>query len=478
MDKIIDYPIVTGYNRLQSPFLNPTSLTNAYVFLDSHTGRRYISHCMGHDEGLIVGSGPTIRAQYVFKDEMYVVSGDSVYRLDSGLVPNEIGQITTSTGYVGIASNETQVAFVDGAKIWIWDTVASSFTEPTSTFVPPNPSDVTSLDGYLIVIREGTSEWFLSELNNGLNWEDADNVARKALFLSIKGDVLRGIQNVNGHIFLFGDFSIRIWFDAGRSGNIPFREIPNILYEHGLASKASLAQEFGLLVYLSKNKNGLDGVKVSVQGATPQNISTQSINILLEDEFGDGSDAQGFLYRERGDVFYQLSSSTADKTLLYNFSSKEWSILEENDGRHIGATHAFFNNKHYIGGYNVPRIYDYAHEYTSNGLNSIKIQLIGPEIEFPGYEKFKVSQFQLQIVPGLGKTVEPNIYPQVFLALSRDGGITFGNFVKLNSGEAGNYQRRLRWRQLGDMRSFVPKLEYFNDIPFFIKNASIAIDRE
>jgi hypothetical protein len=92
-------------------------------------------------------------------------------------VPILLGTINTTTGYVGIDGNPTQVIFVDGQNGWIWDTSINGTLEMiTDPGFPPNPIDVTMLDGFFVVISGGTNNFNLSEFNNGLIWSEGTEV--------------------------------------------------------------------------------------------------------------------------------------------------------------------------------------------------------------------------------------------------------------------------------------------------------------
>jgi hypothetical protein len=53
------------------------------------------------------------RASFTFKDFVYFVVGDTIYRMDNTLVPNVIALnfFTTVTGHIGISANEFQIIF-------------------------------------------------------------------------------------------------------------------------------------------------------------------------------------------------------------------------------------------------------------------------------------------------------------------------------------------------------------------------------
>lgn len=65
--------------------------------------------------------------------------------------------------------------------------------------------------------------------------------------------------------------------------------------------------------------------------------------------------------------------------------------------------------------------------------------------------------------------------PVIFLAISKDGGQTFGNYTKAFMGNIGQRTYRSVWRKLGTTprgQGYTPKIEFFNDTPFVILGAA------
>lgn len=119
------------------------------------------------------------RATFVYKNvvtgnlEMYQVFGNGVYRITGttgSLSESLIGNLLTSTGYVGIDANTYQIIFVDGQQGWIWDINADTFTRITDKGFPLQPIDVCFLDGFFIVPDGDTNQFQMSLINQGMVW--------------------------------------------------------------------------------------------------------------------------------------------------------------------------------------------------------------------------------------------------------------------------------------------------------------------
>lgn len=169
-----DYEIVGSYNAQRYPSIDAERIINCFEYIDSRDKK---PKTLIQTSGLIneevnfpsVGPGG-FRAEFVFKDHMYVVIGDGIYQLNSSLVASRLQTINTSTGYIGVDANTFQVIFVDGADGWIFDTDTNLMTPITDLSFPASPIDVTYLDGFFVVANGGTNNFQLSSFNNGLIW--------------------------------------------------------------------------------------------------------------------------------------------------------------------------------------------------------------------------------------------------------------------------------------------------------------------
>lgn len=75
----------------------------------------------------------------------------------------------------------------------------------------------------------------------------------------------------------------------------------------------------------------------------------------------------------------------------------------------------------------------------------------------------------------LVRRVEIFDQPTIFLAYSKDGGQTYGNFLHATMGKIGERTHLSVWRKLGTTprgQGFVPKIEFFNKTPFVVLGAA------
>jgi hypothetical protein len=159
------------------------------------------------------------------------------------------------------------------------------------------------------------------------------------------------------------------------------------------------------MVWLAKNSNGLVSFMTS-DGSQPSDISTQAINVLLENASNtdDGLNpflrdtTDGFLYQYENTIFYRVSAGVYDNTGLldpttfansieFNFETKTWArVIELNGSRCRIQKHVYFNNKHLVIVQGDPAIYEMAGTIYHNELRNTAqpdIQAADAFLKFP-----------------------------------------------------------------------------------------------
>src|SRR6185312_83740 len=105
------------------------------------------------------------------------------------------------------------------------------------------------MDGYLILNSPGTNEWYISVVNQ---------ITFDALFFASKSgfsDKLMGVGVTKRYVYLFGQQTTEVWFDAGDTP-FPFDRLPGVFMQYGIMSINSLAQMDGDLYWLAQTPQG------------------------------------------------------------------------------------------------------------------------------------------------------------------------------------------------------------------------------
>lgn len=305
-------------------------------------------------------------------------------------------------------------------------------------------------------------------------------------------------RTLHRRIFLFSDNYTEVWENAGLGTNLPFRRNNSLLMEVGTPALGSVSVGFDRMFFLAQDRDGLAGV-MEVRGTESTLVSNRALDFQLAQYAADPNtgvaDARGVLIKENGLIFYRLNFTLANHTFVLNvtMSSPEapkWHEEEVLNGdRHPAQTHAYFDGVNYYGDYNKPIFYVVSDQTSTNNGEAIRRMRIGKQMSPEGYVRLRIDRWQLDVLQGSLSTgslgfanmtsdtlpYAPNAQPTVFLTISKDGGQTYGNYLRSTMGKIGERTHRTVWRKLGTTprgQGFVPKIEFFNEIPFVILGAA------
>lgn len=289
-------------------------------------------------------------------------------------------------------------------------------------------------------------------------------------------------RTLHRRIFLFSQNYTEVWENAGLGTNLPFRRNNSLLMEVGTPAIGSVTVGFDRMFFLAQDKDGLAGV-MEVRGTESILVSNRALNYQLAQYAADPAtgvaDARGILIKENGLIFYRLNFTLANHTFVLNVSmstaeSPKWHEEEVLNGdRHPAQTHAYFDGVNYYGAYDAAIFYMVDDQISTNNGEPIRRMRIGKQISPEGYNRLRIDRWQLDVLQGAIGAGNTN--PIVFFAYSKDGGQTFGNYLHGTMGQIGQRTYRTVWRKVGTTprgQGFVPKIEFFNEIPFVVLGAA------
>jgi len=323
-----------------------------------------------------------------------------------------------------------------------------------------------------------------------------------------------GCRTLHRRIFLFSSNYTEVWENAGLGTNLPIRRNNSLLMEVGTPAVGSISVGFDRMFFLAQDKDGLAGV-MEVRGTESIPVSNRALDFQLAQYAADPdtgvADARGVLIKENGIIFYRLNFTLANHTFVFNVSMStpeqlRWHEEEVLNGdRHPAQTHAFFDGVNYYGSYNSPIFYIVDNSVSTNDGETIRRMRIGRQMTPEGYNRLRIDRFQVDLLQGSldiltqttvdlltededelltesgevllldQTTLSGGGQPVVFLAVSRDGGQSYGNYLQATMGKIGQRTYRTVWRKIGTTprgQGFVPKIEFFNEIPFVVLGAA------
>ncbi len=390
-----------------------------------------------------LGSGPN-RGIWQNGDYMYVVNSNTFYRVANDGTYVDKGTLLTSSGRVDITDNGLEIIVVDGQYGYIYNILADTFTQISDPDFPVC-NTVTYLNGYFVVTKVDSGEFYISGLYDGTSWDALDFATAES-----DPDNLVRVMAENGQLILFGKKTTEFWGDSGAQ-DFPFSRVGASAIEWGLAARWSACKFMDSLMFLRKNRLGQVQI-CRMQGYVANPVSTPELEYVIS-QYSNLSNATAFTYMISGNPFYQINFD--DVSWLYNGQSDSWSKLESGGSRHRAEMQINYLDTSYVTDYEDGRIYTFSQDvYTDDGEPIVREMICRHQ---SAGESVKFGQLWIEMETGVGLQSGQGSDPQIMMSVSRDGGHTWGPEVWRSMGAVGKYRTRCIWNRCGISRDWLYK---------------------
>ena len=260
-----------------------------------------------------VGTGP-IRGLWVMNNVLYVASGGALYSVSSSFTATRLGFIN-GTGPVSMSDNGVQLFVACNPDAFIYNTSTNSFSQIAD---PDFPGAVTVgyLDGYFVFNEPNSQRFWVTSLNDGTQIDPLDFASAEA-----NPDVIVSLMVSHREVWLFGNNSIEVWYNAG-TADFPLERIQGAVMEYGCQAPYSVAKMDNSLFWLGADARG-SGIVYRSNGYNAQRISTHAVEWQIQ-QYAVTNDAIAYTYQQDGHSFYVLVFPTADTTWVYDVSTGVW----------------------------------------------------------------------------------------------------------------------------------------------------------
>lgn len=406
----------------------------------------FLNRCPGLVLKFTGGAGP-IRGMWQYGGYGYVVSGSSLYKVDTLWAVTLIFTGIAGTGPVSMSDNGTQLFIATNPKGYIYNSSTLAFGEITDPDFP-GAVTVSYLDGYFVFNEPNTQKVWITSLLDGTTIDPLD-------FASAEGspDNLVAVIVDHREVWLFGTNSVEVWYNAG-GADFPLARIQGAANEIGCDAPYSVAKLDNSVFWLGADARG-HGIVYKAQGYTGVRVSTHAVEYAIQN-YSTITDAVAYTYQQEGHAFYVLVFPTAQATWVFDASTGGW---HERAGwsngsfvRHRSNCFMSFNSMLLVGDYENGNVYAldldvYAdHDQPQKYIRSWRALP-------PNQNNLKrTTQHSLQIdcESGVGLDgIAQGTDPQMMLRWSDDGGHKWSNYHTRPMGKIGETGRRVIWRRLG-----------------------------
>ena len=460
-----------GFSSTMTAWPQPSSVTNLPV--------RGMWVLQGSTQALVVIAGVCYLAQIVSYGATNTPGKISL---------QQIGTLATASGPVSIRDNGVGgvAVIVDGPNGYYYVYgIGGANVGPVGTFVKiTDPAflganRVAEIDGWWIFNQPGTQVFY----TNAAPYSTAFAGSYFAL-KDAATDLLVGVIESKQELWLIGERTTEIWYDAGGQ-YFPFQRLVGTMLQVGCKAVGSIARFSSAgqdgLIWLGRSDRG-ENVVIRTKGFSAEVVSTAAISDLLA-TFPITSDAIGYTYQEDTHEFFVLTLPTADVTMVYDASlppALAWHQRPSYDPyaaqfhRHRSNCIMNFAGMRIVGDYQNGALYQYTRAaYTDAGWPIRAIRRSPHVWNKENRERVFMGSLQVDFAPGTGNARGLGSAPQAHLRISRDRGNSYGPTLSAAIGAIGNFVARTLWRKLGVTRDTVFELEVTDPVNRDIVGATL-----
>lgn len=455
-------PIIGGYNRQRFAQWSPEDTANHYVVKAENGKKEFAMYpCLGRAHinylgfnQLVFGTEP--RAIFKSINYAYVVDGNAIFRVDSEFNQINISgdQLQTSSGSIYftflVVNKIVFSCFVDSQKIYIYREDTGIFYTVTDPNAPGGggignfvkPGFIASFGNRITVSVANSSQFFLSQVNlNGNSFDPGTcfTINGSSVFAQEDG-IIRQMGVLNNTLYIFTDYITGVWSNisavfSGTQVSFPWKKNSTYNWNFGIANPTSLDIDFGYMVFLARNSDGLLQFMVT-QGGQPERMSTKAIDTLLQRYTNRlagnnpflSPNSNGFLYQYENNIFYRMSGGRYSgdgildqeqnaNSIEFSFENNTWHrCIELNGERNRINNHVFFNYRHLVTLTGENTIYNMSGQYYYNEVRNllqpdqqaidayiaypIRYERITPIISEDDYAEFETEYAEIDFVFG------------------------------------------------------------------------------
>jgi len=288
------------------------------------------------------------------QNAFYWAVDDHVYtvKMDTSFTPTLVTTLNTSTGLVGFCSylddtGQRYVLISDGTDLWVDDYVGVSCTAVSDPDLPsPHEPCPVYLDGYVLLIKSGTSDMYNSDVNDPFGWNN------EFISAEISSDAALKIVKAKNYLAVLGYNSIEYFWDAGNATGSPFSRndspFRSVGYISGLCT-------IGDTSYFIGRENKTNTAVYSIDSFKVERISNSIVDRTIQTYVNTQNqkspislDKDGYCVSMDGHTFYVIV--VGQTTWAYDIVEKFWYEWKGSNGSglQIEAAWAMYNGSQYV----------------------------------------------------------------------------------------------------------------------------------
>lgn len=399
-----------------------------------------------------------IRGSRNVQGRWFVVAGSTLYEVTAAGVTTVRGTLSSSTGFVGMSDNKTQIAIVDGPNLYIF-TLASNVLTAVSSAGWRGSDDVHEMDGYFIFVDPDTDQFYISAIDNGTNLNALDFSSADSA-----PDNIVTHRVMHRQLWLMGSLSTEIWIDSGEL-SFPFTRYNSYTMDVGCVGKRAAINAADTLFWIGQTPRGT-GIVYMAQGNQPQRVSTMAVEQALKSSTNLAG-ASMWTYQIEGHEFIGINAPGLSTTWVYDAAIQQWHERGEWSAGWMPLRSMLVTS--YAGEHFAGTSYGKLVRLDAS-INNLSGRPLVRERTWPHLKKASMDPLSFY---GVELSMNTGYGGNVTLEISNDGGKNFGPKLLRSLGAIGRWMQKVRWLGLGAACNRVFRIRVSDDVPFSIYDATV-----
>jgi hypothetical protein len=388
---------------------------------------------------------------------LYVVSGSDLYRVTIAGVVTNLGSVGGS-GRAKLQANsipgDSQILILNGSGIgYIYNNASGLVLINDADFFPS--SSVTILDERFWLTRDGTNEFFGSDISDGTNYNPLTFASAEE-----SPDIVAATIAKKSALWVLGTRTSQ-YYQSYTDIILPLRSVKGATREWGILAIDSLADVNDSFAFLANDRT----VRM-MRGTQLVKISDLDFELRIKGNgtttypgFTTVSDAIGFFVDGPVHSIYYITFPTEGYTWGYDINTG-LSHIRESEGLDLwrvnSAVKAGFR---IICGDSIDgKLWILDPNNKTENSEILRTKLVTPTVS---YEK-DVTIPLIEIDMEVAQTTDPTADPKMIVYYTKDGGNTYTNKGHISLGKFGEHRKRVPLRLFGRLvrnKDFGLKLE-------------------
>lgn len=294
------------------------------------------------------------RGLYSWKGNLYSVIGNRVFKGTTDL--NSAARLATTTGKVYFTEeHKTDLLVIQAGDEICTVNASDTFTIQGDADIPTGlVGGIVHMDTYIFVMN-GDGEIYNSDVDDVTAWTAGSFVTAK-----IEPDDGIALVKWQNYVVALGQYSLEYFFDDANASGSPLDPAEGTTSDIGCAAAGTVWADEDVLIFMANSQSGTKQIVVW-SGSNIKPLSNPSIDRIIDQEGTNLDAAIGYGIRIAGHLFYILTLTTKDITLVCDVhlgTWYEWTSDPGTEGYFTCVAHAEDDGIHYLLDEDNGRIYE------------------------------------------------------------------------------------------------------------------------